>query len=196
MQIKSRRSNRERTDATRAALIEAARKLFVEKGYAGTGTPDIVAAAAVTRGALYHHFADKKDLFRAVVEAELRAVAGDIEDATLADLPPFDALIEGGTAFFRAMTVPGRTRLILIDAPAVLGWDDLYAIDARHGTRTLREGLDAAMRAGVIRHLPFDALTLLMSALFDRAALAVESGANAGDIEEVIRAIFTGLKTG
>lgn len=76
MQSKKTRSNQERTEATRTALLSAARKLFVEKGYAATSTPEIAAAADITRGALYHHFADKQDLFRAILEDEARAVAG------------------------------------------------------------------------------------------------------------------------
>lgn len=194
MKVKERRTQKERTDATRAALIAAARKLFVDKGYGETGTPEIVAAAAVTRGALYHHFADKRDLFRAVVEAELSAVADDIEDATLGDLAPLDALLAGGTAFFKAMTKPGRTRLILVDAPSILGWAELYAIDAGHGTRTLREGFEAAIEAGAIRPLPLDALTVLMSSLYDRGALAIEEGTSPGDVEAVIAAIIEGLR--
>ncbi|TWH24547.1 TetR/AcrR family transcriptional regulator, partial [Aminobacter sp. J15] len=101
--VSARRSNRERTEATRAALIAAARNLFIEKSYAETGTPEIVAAAGVTRGALYHHFADKQALFRAVVEAEAAAPASVRQ-----------ALLDGADAFFRAMAVNGRTRLLLL----------------------------------------------------------------------------------
>ena len=75
----ARRSNRERTERHARDLLAAARALFTDKGYAETGTPDIVAAAGVTRGALYHHFADKQALFRAVVEREAAAVAAEIE---------------------------------------------------------------------------------------------------------------------
>ena len=112
-----RRSNKERTATTRAALLAAARRHFIEKGYADTGTPEIVAAANVTRGALYHHFADKQALFRAVVEQEAELVEADIERAAPDDLPPRDALIAGGEAYLKAMALPGRTRLLLIDGP-------------------------------------------------------------------------------
>ncbi|TGR15811.1 TetR/AcrR family transcriptional regulator, partial [Mesorhizobium sp. M1C.F.Ca.ET.196.01.1.1] len=81
-QESGRRSNRDRTEATRADLIRAARKLFTEKSYAETGTPEIVAEAGVTRGALYHHFADKQALFAAVVEQEAAAVAAEIDHAS------------------------------------------------------------------------------------------------------------------
>ncbi|QDC00153.1 TetR/AcrR family transcriptional regulator [Mesorhizobium sp. 8] len=190
---KPRRSNRERTDATRADLIAAARTLFVEKSYAETGTPEIVAAAGVTRGALYHHFPDKQALFRAVVEKEAEAVAAEIEAGAPETLAPRDALMAGSDAYLAAMRAPGRTRLLLLDGPAVLGRTEMDEIDARHGNRTLREGLVAAMRSGAVRKLPVDALTLLLAALFDRAALAADAGAPADDHRQVIAALIEGL---
>ncbi|MGK9169404.1 TetR/AcrR family transcriptional regulator; helix-turn-helix transcriptional regulator [Inquilinus limosus] len=193
MQERERRTNRERSDRTQAALIAAARRLFVERGYAETGTPELVAAAGVTRGALYHHFADKQALFLAVIEAEAAAVAGEIERAAPADLPPAEALARGGDAFLRAMAVPGRTRLLLIEAPAVLGRETLDRIDARHGGRTLREGLAAAMAAGVLRPLPLEAAAQLLGAAYDRAALAIASGADPAEWQTVLAALIDGL---
>jgi AcrR family transcriptional regulator len=193
MQQTDRRTNRDRSDRTQAALIAAARGLFVERGYAETGTPELVAAAGVTRGALYHHFADKQALFQAVVEAEAAAVAEEIERAAPADLPPLEALMEGGDAFLRAMAVPGRTRLLLIEAPAVLGREGVDQIDARHGGRTLREGLAAAMAAGVLRPLPLDATAQLLGAAYDRAALAIVGGADPGECRAVLAALVDGL---
>jgi AcrR family transcriptional regulator len=192
-QESQRRSNHARTEATRAALIEAARALFVERTYAETGTPQIVERAGVTRGALYHHFADKQALFSAVVEAESEAVAREIADATPEDLPALDALMRGGDAFVAAMSEPGRTRLLLLDGPAVLGRKAMDEIDARHGGRTLREGLAIGMRQGAIRRLPLDALAALLSAMFDRAALEIADGKDAAACSEVIDAILEGL---
>jgi len=192
-QESARRSNRDRTEATRADLIAAARKLFTEKSYAETGTPEIVAAAGVTRGALYHHFADKQALFAAVVEQEAAAVAQEIERASPPSLFPRDALIAGSDAYLAAMRTPGRTRLLLLDGPAVLGRAAMDAIDNRHGSRSLREGLVAAMRAQAMTRLPAEALTALLAAAFDRAALAIETGASAEDYRAVLMALIDGL---
>ncbi|WP_141387383.1 helix-turn-helix domain-containing protein [Cellulosimicrobium cellulans] len=231
----TRRTNAERTLATRTALVTAARELFVDPGYAAASTPQIAAAAHVTRGALYHHYTDKRDLFRAVVEAEAEAVAREIEARTAplgsvheaaaasatrtapraSDAPPAprprhapdapdapDArgmLVEGARAYLDAMAVPGRTRLLLVDAPAVLGAAEADALDARHARRTLRAGLAAAIdttpddaapgetAADDVAHDDrLDALTLLLSAAFDRAALALDGGAPPGPVRAAV----------
>lgn len=178
MQMESpRRSNRERSDTTRAAILDAAHGLFVARGYAETSTPDIVAAAGLTRGALYHHFEDKKALFRAVAERDARAVAARIEQATVDDLTPRDALISGARAFFDAMAEPGRIRILLLDGPAVLGTGEMAAIDAAHAQRTLEEGLAEAMAPKVFHPAALKATATLLSAAFDRAALEIAEGA-------------------
>ncbi|RLP25485.1 TetR/AcrR family transcriptional regulator [Mesorhizobium sp. YM1C-6-2] len=194
-ETKERRTNRDRTEATRRDLIAAARKLFTEKSYAETSTPEIVAAAGVTRGALYHHFADKQALFQAVVEQEAAEVAAEIESASPASLPPREALLAGSEAYLQAMRTPGRTRLLLLDGPAVLGRAGMDEIDARHGNRTLREGLVATMDSGAMKALPADALTGLLAAMFDRAALAIDAGAPAGDYRLTLIALVDGLMT-
>src|SRR3954447_15787313 len=110
--------------ATRAALIDAALSLFTERGYAGVGTEEIVARAKVTRGALYHHFEDKRDLFRAVferVEADLMKRIGEkMQDAD----DPYALMIGGMRAFLDACEEPAVKQISLTDAPAVLGWQE------------------------------------------------------------------------
>jgi len=184
------RSNRERTEQTRQALIDAGRRLFVEKGYAETATPEIVAAAGVTRGALYHHFEDKKALFRAVVEREAQAVAEAIEARSASQDAPRAALIKGASAYFDAMAAEGRTRLLLIEGPAVLGLPATAAIDAENAEAMLRAGLAALLpEAGVL----LGPLTSLLSAAFDRAAVAIEAGGERRDYEQAIAVLLDGL---
>ena len=189
----ARRTNKERTEATRAALIAVARKLFVKKGYADTGTPEIVAAAEVTRGALYHHFADKADLFRAVVEREARAVAQQIERESADPVSALDALMDGAEAYFEAMAVPGRVRLLLRDGPSVLGHAEMDRIDRETGAEELRQGLAFAMEERALAKVPLDALTDIVSAAFDRAALAIAEGRPADDYRTAVRLILSSL---
>ena len=177
-QENSRRSNRERSDTTRAAILDAARDLFVTRGYADTSTPDIVAAAGLTRGALYHHFEDKKALFRAVAEREAGAVAASIEQATADDLTPREALKVGARTYFDAMREPGRIRLLLLDGPAVLGRQEMVAIDAANAQRTLAEGLAEAIAPVAPKREKLSAMASLLSAAFDRAALDITDGAS------------------
>ena len=193
-QESGRRSNKERSDFTRGALISAGRRLFLEREYAETGTPDIVAAAGLTRGALYHHFEDKKALFHAVVEAEARAVEQEIERAAPDDMPARQALVTGGEAYLEAMAAPGRTRLLLLDGPAVLGRAAMDEIDDRHATRSLRAGILFALRAGELpQGLPVDAATQLLAAAYDRAALSIAAGGDAGAYRLALAQLVDGL---
>jgi AcrR family transcriptional regulator len=185
------RSNRDRTEKTRAALMEAARALFVEKGYAETSTPEIVAAAGITRGALYHHFEDKRALFRAIVAHEAEAVGEDIEASAPKNLPPVEALLAGSTAYLQAMRAPGRTRLLLIEGPAVLSSAEMKQLDDDNAARTLHEGLAQALAANdTASPLPLGALADLLSAAFDRAALAIEIGGDAKQYEAAIAVLI------
>jgi AcrR family transcriptional regulator len=184
------RSNRERTEQTRQALLEAARLLFVERGYAETATPDIVAAAGVTRGALYHHFEDKKALFRAVIGQEAAAVAEAIEARSSGSASPRQALLDGASAYFGAMAENGRTQLLLLEAPAVLGPFEAGSIDQENAEATLRRGLeDYLPDAGPM----LEPLTALVSAAFDRAAIAIAAGGERDPYEQAIAALLDGL---
>ncbi|QRM53757.1 TetR/AcrR family transcriptional regulator [Sinorhizobium sp. BG8] len=187
------RTNKERTEATRAALIAAARTLFTDKGYADTATPDIVSAAGVTRGALYHHFEDKKALFRAVVEHEAAQVAETIEARSALAKSPREALLSGASAYFDAMEVPGRTRLILLDAPAVLGAECLGAIDRENADKSLHEGVRAQLSSSADRH-QIQAISNLLSAAFDRAAIAIEAGGDRKIYEAAIVMLIDGAR--
>lgn len=177
---------------TRQALVDAARALFTAQGYAATGTEEIVAAARVTRGALYHHFQDKTDLFRAVMEQIAREVAEHLIDAELsrpaapspgqpvgqpAAQPPADAWDEvrdGLRAFLDLCVVTDDfQRIVLVEGPAVLGheaWDDLVA---RHGSNLLAEWLSRAVEQGRIAPVPIQPLTRLLIAMISESSLYI-----------------------
>lgn len=187
------RSNQARSEATRSALVEAARALFADKGYADTSTPEIVARAGVTRGALYHHFADKLELFRAVVEQEAMAVAERIADDTVDLDTPLAAMLAGARSYFDAMQAPGRTRLLMLEGPVVLGIEAMDEIDRRSGGFELRQVLAAAVATRNAADVPLDALTTALSAAFDKAAVAIAAGGSADDYLEAMRILTSGI---
>ncbi|MCF6327257.1 MAG: TetR/AcrR family transcriptional regulator [Devosiaceae bacterium] len=192
MQEKStnRRSNTQRSNDTRAALLKAARQLFVANGYAQTGTPKIVSAAKVTRGALYHHFKDKKDLFESVVTHEAQQVAAQIDLNSLNSLTRFDNLMAGCNAYFDAMAVPGRTRLLLIDGPSILGHDQMELINSQTAGEKLHQGLILAIEDKQFSPQLLTPLTELLSACFDKAALAIAQGDSAENYKDAIRLLL------
>ncbi len=190
---KPRRSQADRRAQTRKALLDAARDLFVEKGYAETGTPEIVKHANVTRGALYHHFEDKPDLMRALVHQEATAVAAEIDAETSTDQSPLDAFMAGATAYFSALSVPGRAKILLLEGPTVLGLHEMTEIDRITGGATLLEGLKHSAAHGHLANIPLEPLAELLSAAFDRAALEIANGADRPSYEKATKALLNGI---
>lgn len=142
----------EQSEATRQALVDAARGLFAEHGYGQVGTEQIVAAARMTRGALYYHFEDKRDLFRAVFAAADADVVKRIADVAYAEEDPWQRLIKGCDAFLDACLDPSLRRIVFLDAPSVLGWREWHeASEEVSGLSLIEWGLQAAVDGGVLR---------------------------------------------
>ena len=177
-----RRTQAERSDATRTALLAAGRKLFAEHGYAGVSTGQIVSSSGLTRGALYHQFGGKRELFKAVfeqIEAEL--VAG----ISVEGLESGDAIgvLHGGVdAVLDASLESDVQRIALQDAPSVLGYEEWREVEERHGLGLLTAGLTVAMEAGQIERQLVEPLAhLLLGALITAAQYV-------GDAEDEARA--------
>ena len=198
--MEAKTSKAEQGEATRAALVGAARTLFTEKSYAAVGTEEIVRRAKVTRGALYHHFEDKKDLFRAVHEQIEEEVVGAIA-AKMADVQdPIELLIVGTRAYLNVCTDPAIARITLSDAPSVLGWEEWREIDARHGLGLVMLGLQAGMDAGALRRQPVKPLAHLMLGAMGEAGMAIANAADPAaaraEMEPALLGLIDGMRTG
>jgi AcrR family transcriptional regulator len=190
----------EHVSDTRDALVASARRLFAAQGYDGTGTEQIVADARVTRGALYHHFRDKADLFRAVMAEAAGSVAQRLIDEQLASESPSPlAEIRQGVAAFLDVCVGGDfQRIVLVDGPRVLGsdaWEDLVE---RYGRGILEEWLNRCVEAGDLEAVPVRALARLLIAMLAEAGLAIARSASPAqtraELGIVIDRIVTGLQ--
>ncbi|HEX5375129.1 MAG TPA: TetR family transcriptional regulator [Solirubrobacterales bacterium] len=193
-----KRTQTERSESTRAALIEAARGLFAERGYAGVGTEEIVRAAGVTRGALYHHFDGKLELFAAVyerIEAELaeRIAAGALAANASS---PLEAMRAGAEMFLAACTEPAVQQIALLDGPAVLGWDRWRAIAAEHGLGLIEASLQAAIDAGAIEAQPVRPLAHVLMGALDEAAMLVACAEDAETTQAEVKAALDLLLNG
>jgi AcrR family transcriptional regulator len=163
----------EQGEATRAALVRAAQRLFTRKGYGATATEEIVRAAKVTRGALYHHFSDKEELFRAVFEATEAQMMERVLDAA-ADVPsPLAQLQVAIDAFLEACLDATLRRIILQEGPAVLGWTTWHEIDSQYAFGAVSAGLQVAMDAGELERQPVEPLAHLLVGSLMQAGMVV-----------------------
>jgi AcrR family transcriptional regulator len=174
MEIK-RRTQEERSAATRDALISAARKLWGLRGYAEVGTPEIAAAAGVTRGAMYHQFADKAALFGEVVEAVEQDVMARMATlvAESGATTPADAIRAAVDAWLEVSGDPEVRQLILLDAPSVLGWTAFRDVAQRYSLGMTEQLLTEAVRAGQLARQPMRPLAHILIGALDEAAMAI-----------------------
>lgn len=174
----NRRANRKQQAAarTRTLLERAARGLFEARGYAAVSAEQIVAAAGVTRGALYHHYDGKMGLFEAVAEAAMRRLHANVAAHAGAARDPLAALRLGMHRFLELATAPRLQRVLFIDAPSVLGWQRWRALDERYGLGLLKQGIALAIKSGQLREQSIDlAAHILLSALIESAMVIARS---------------------
>jgi AcrR family transcriptional regulator len=172
---------------TRRALLDTARRIFTRDGFQATRTEEIVEESGLTRGALYHHFRDKEDLFRAVHEEVLGEVAPLLWRRSADPTASAWTLFRANSEIYleAASTNEAYRQIVLVDGPAVLGWR--YLSDRHNGpTHTIAEYLRGAVEEGVLEPQPIDPLAHLLSALGAGSAMYV---AHAEDRQEARREI-------
>ena len=174
------RTKAEQGEATRAKLVRVARQLFATRGYGGTSILDITRAAEVTRGALYHHFPDKRALFEAVFDAVERETLEGIAAVVAAERRPERRLTVGLNAFLDACLDSEYQRVALLDAPSVLGWERWQEIDAAYGLGMTRAAIADAVEAGFIRPVDPEPLAHLIIGALNQAGLAIARSEDVG----------------
>lgn len=185
-------------EETRRVLVAQSRRLFAAKGYAAVGLSEIVTASGVTKGALYHHFDSKAELFRAVLTQVQQEVGEQVAAAADAEPDPWDQLTTGCAAFLRASADPLVQRIMLIDGPAVLGWHEWRALDEANSARHLHEALESLVDAGILAPQPIAPLTQLLSGAMNEAALWLATTPDPGALPDTITALdklLAGLRT-
>lgn len=184
----------EQRAATRQALLAEGRRRFAADGYHQVVLADVARAAGVTKGAAYHHFDSKAGLFRAVV-AEVQQELGE-RVATVADRHEdlWEQLRAGCQAFLAAGTDPAVRRILLVDAPTVLGWDEWRTLDEEHSARHLTEALAALAEAGIIADQPVEPLARLLSGAMNEAALWIARGGDPQAGQQALDRLLAGLR--
>jgi len=175
-----RRTQAERAAETRDGLIAAARPLFASPGFADVALETIVRDAGVTRGALYHHFADKTELFAAVLEKVEGEMATHMGEAMAAagETDPVEIMRLGSTFWLDACADPEVQRIALMDAPAVLGWERWSEIGQRYNIGLITGLLTDAIESGSIPPQPVEATALTMLGALREATLYVARSDN------------------
>ncbi|OUQ86201.1 TetR family transcriptional regulator [Brevibacillus brevis] len=189
-------SKAEQKQQTMQKLIEVAREMFSKKGYADAAMEDIVKQAGVTRGALYHNFGSKEGLFEAVLASVQQEIGERVEAEAAKSEEPWQQLILGCLAFVSSAVEQRNKRILLIDGPAVIGWEKWRRMDEENSMRHLREQLQTIQEQGYLRPVSIDALTHLLSGAMNEAVLWISETPDQEKSLEEISAAMTLLLEG
>ena len=188
----------ERSASTVGAITRAAKMLFAERGFAGTPVDEIVARAGVTKGAFYHHFASKEDVFAAVLQEMQEALVGRVIADAAKGADALAGLKRGCRAFLTACTDPAVQRIVLLDGPAVLGWEKWREIDSRYFGALFTQGIAQAMEEGLLARRPVEPLVqLLLGASTEAAMVSARAQAPKKQVAQLmagLEALLDGLR--
>jgi len=194
MSVESKRAVR--AAGTRSQLMAVGRRLFAERGFAGTSTEEVVLQAGVTRGALYYHFHNKEDLFRAVYAAVQEEVLEQVSAAAMAEGQPWEGLLAGCAAYLDASLDPATQRIALLDAPSVLGWEAWREIGFQHLFGLLAAGLHWGMAAGELADQPVAPLVHVLLGALNEGAMFIARADDRVAARHQVGAVISQLLTG
>jgi AcrR family transcriptional regulator len=166
----------ERRQATQAAILKAAKRLFGERGFATTTIDDVAAAAGVAKGAVYHHFETKEALFEAIFDQVSQELLAEVDRVARLEKDALSAMAKGTQAYFAACAKDATGQIVLHDGPAVLGWERWREIDNRHFGGRFALALERAMDDGLIARQPIEPLSRLLLGAVTEAAVACSGG--------------------
>ncbi|ALG06014.1 TetR/AcrR family transcriptional regulator [Kibdelosporangium phytohabitans] len=191
------RTQQDRSKATQAALMKAARPMFAERGYANVAADEIVAAAGLTRGALHHHFKDKQGLFRAVFEQIETELSDEIDAAIATADDTATRMAISLRTFLDVCERPEVLRIALLDAPTVLGWDTWREIESEHGLKLINRLMTQAASEGVLAHEPSEVLTRFVFSVLVEAVMVIahadDATAARAQVEQSLGIVLSGL---
>lgn len=182
------------TQATKERMERVARELFARHGFAGVSAEELVAKAGVTRGALYHHYDGKEGLFEAVVDGVMQDMHAKLATAAAKHADPLEALEQGIGVYLKICADEKVQRILLVDAPAVLGWPRWRELDAKYGFGLVKQALSRAAKAGLLRQHDVDVLAHVLLGALTEAAMAVARSPHPAQMrKEVERALASVL---
>jgi AcrR family transcriptional regulator len=184
---------------TRAAILAAAKDLFVARGFEDTAISDIGQAAQASKGSVYHHFADKQEIFAEVFATLQAAIMRTAIDAMVGDGDSWDRLERGTRAFLRSYVADGAARTILRQALGVLGWDRVRQLDEATALPFIRAALEQFIADGEIQRVRVEAAAEVIFNLYCNAVLIIAAAddpdGTASDVESIVLSMLDGLRT-